>query len=37
MKKMGAITDCVVNDGAFPEPQWEFLNFQRSNVLLKRS
>jgi putative restriction endonuclease len=36
MKKMGIITDRVVNVGGFAEPQREFLELQRTNVFLKR-
>jgi hypothetical protein len=36
VKKMGIITDRVVNVGSFAEPQREFLEFHRSNVFLKR-
>jgi hypothetical protein len=36
MKKMGIITDRVVNVGGFAEPQREFLEFHRTNVFLKR-
>jgi putative restriction endonuclease len=35
MKKMGIITDRVVNVGSFAEPQWEFLAFHRDNIFLK--
>jgi hypothetical protein len=36
MKKMGIITDRIVNVGGFAEPQKEFLEFHRTNVFLKR-
>ena len=36
LKKMGIITDRVVNVGGFVEPQKEFLEFHRTNVFLKR-
>jgi len=36
LKKMGIITDRVVNVGGFAEPQREFLEFHRTNVFLKR-
>jgi len=36
MRKMGIITDHVVNVGGFAEPQREFLEFHRTNVFLKR-
>jgi hypothetical protein len=36
MKKMGIITDRVVNVGGFAEPQREFLEFHRTNVFLRR-
>ena len=36
LKKMGIITDRVVNVGGFSEPQKEFLEFHRTNVFLKR-
>jgi putative restriction endonuclease len=36
MKKMGVITDRVVNVGGFAEPQREFLKFHRDSVFLKR-
>jgi hypothetical protein len=36
MKKMGIITNRVVNVGSFAEPQKEFLEFHRANVFLKR-
>lgn len=35
MKKIGIITDRVVNVGGFSEPQSEFLKFHRTNVFLK--
>ena len=35
MRKMGIITDCVVNVGGFAEPQKEFLEFHRAKVFLK--
>jgi hypothetical protein len=35
MKKIGIITDRVVNVGGFPEPQREFPEFHRTNVFLK--
>jgi putative restriction endonuclease len=36
LKKMGIITNRVVNVGGFAEPQREFLEFHRTNVFLKR-
>lgn len=36
MKKMGIITDRVVNVGGFAELQRGFLEFHRTNVFLKR-
>jgi putative restriction endonuclease len=36
MRKMGVVTDRVVNVGGFAEPQREFLDFHRTNVFLKR-
>jgi len=36
MKKMGIMTDRVINVGGFAEPQREFLQFHRANVFLKR-
>jgi hypothetical protein len=36
MKKMGIITDRVVNVGSFAEPQRGFLEFHRDSVFLKR-
>ena len=36
LKKMGIITDRIVNVGGFAEPQREFLEFHRSKVFLKR-
>ena len=36
LKKMGIITDRVINVGGFAEPQREFLEFHRTNVVLKR-
>jgi putative restriction endonuclease len=36
MKKMGIITNRVVNIGGFAEPQREFLQFHRTNVFLRR-
>jgi len=35
MKKMGIVTDRVVNVGSFAQPQREFLEFHRDNVFLK--
>lgn len=34
MKKMGIITDGVVNVGGFAETQREFLEFHRTNAFL---
>jgi putative restriction endonuclease len=36
MKKMGIVTDRVVNVGGFAEPQKEFLEFHRTSVFLKK-
>ena len=36
LKKMGIITDRIVNVGGFAEPQKEFLEFHRTKVFLKR-
>jgi putative restriction endonuclease len=36
LKKMGIITDHVVNVGGFAEPQKELLEFHRTKVFLKR-
>jgi hypothetical protein len=35
LKKMGIITDRIVNVGGFAEPQREFLEFHRTKVFLK--
>jgi len=37
MRKVGIITDRVVNVGTFAEPQREFLEFHRDNLFLKSS
>jgi hypothetical protein len=36
LKKMGIITDRVLNVGGFAEPQQAFLEFHRAKVFLKR-
>ena len=36
LKKMGIVTDRIVNVGGFAEPQREFLEFHRTSVSLKR-
>lgn len=36
VKRMGIVTDRVVNVGGFAAPQREFLEFHRNNVFLKR-
>lgn len=36
MKRIGMITNRVVNVGGFAEPQRKFLEFHRTSVFLKR-